>query len=388
MTITQNQKLVLHNNEEINPISWEMIGVSAKLGDTPIGKFGSGLCFGIAGILRLGGKIQIHAGDQVYVFGTKTMHFRGQTFDRVTCNGKELQFSTDMGKHWEPWQYYRELVSNTMDEGGIWYLGEAQAEGTSVVVDCPEILEAAKNHEKYFIGEREPLAETKYVKLYKGDGNIFYRGVKIGHAEGAVFDYEMIKETAITEDRTLQSEYSLKNDIGLAFTQQLEDEKLLKQLVMCEHGFEADCDWDWQWSDALKKVISEVWTDCPTKLSSKLVRLKITRMPGERFTEQEMTEDQVLMLNSAKAFLADAGYVVTAPVQLIKNTDDNNIAFAYNNKIYLTERSFSQGLFYLVTVLFEERSHVIGHNDFSRDFQTYLIKELITHARKHLKLVL
>ena len=389
MTITQNQKLVLHTNGPIDPASWELFGVSAKFNKTPIGRFGSGFSIAIAGLLRLGNSISIYSEGKEYHFGLEDMDFRGEIFKRITCNGKALGFTTLMGQNWEPDHFYRELISNCMDEDGIWFLGEPMiGNGTSIVVSGPTIIKSHANHDKIFIGDREPLAETKYLRIYKGAGDIFYRGVKIGHVERAVFDYEMIKETAITEDRTLQSEYCLRHDIGFAFTQQLEDEKLLKQLVMCSPGFEDDCDWDWQWSDALKKVVSEVWTDCPTKLSSRLIKLKITRMPGEGFTEQEMSEDQSRMFVSAKAFLADAGYEITAPVQLIKNTDDNNIAFAYRDKIYLTERSFAQGLFHLVTVLFEERSHVIGHDDYSRSFQTYLIKELITHARKHLKLVL
>jgi hypothetical protein len=74
--------------------------MSAKQTDSAIGAFGSGMKFAIAILLRTKHSINIYSEGTTYEFSTVSKQFRGKTFEVVTCNGKELGITTDMGAHW------------------------------------------------------------------------------------------------------------------------------------------------------------------------------------------------------------------------------------------------------------------------------------------------
>src|SRR5690606_31422269 len=59
-------------------------GLHAKPGtNTPIGKFGTGLKYAIATLLRLGCKVQLFIGEVEYEFFTKKNDFRGMEYHQV-----------------------------------------------------------------------------------------------------------------------------------------------------------------------------------------------------------------------------------------------------------------------------------------------------------------
>ena len=387
--LTQSKKVVFHNSCKIQPEAWEMHGVSAKLCDNPVGMFGTGLCYAIAVILRNGHKITIHSNEKRYEFGLIAMDFRGKEFQRVTCNGTPLAFTTHYGATWPLWAAYRELVSNTMDEGGIHFMGEPMDEGTSIVVEGDDFAEVMAHHEDYFLGERERIASCSSLDVFEGQGVVYYRGVKIGELKGASFSYQIRDSIDLTEDRTFKHEYQLASKIGYAYSCFIKDKKLLKRVAMMREGWEAtQPDYDWTWSSEMKEVVSDLWATAPASLNPRLQRLVSSKAKEACFKMMEPNEDQQIMIDSACEFLEKAGYKVNAPVRVVESADANTIAYAYDKTINLTEKAFEKGLYYLVTVIFEESAHCNGQSDFSRSFQTYLIEELITNARKRLKIAL
>ena len=111
--------IVLENRGEFDPIALQVFGLSVKPNtENAIGYFGTGLKYAIAILLREYRTFQIHAGNEVYNFTQEAQVFRGQTVPRVFCNGTPLPFSADLGRDWQLWEAYRELVSNMKDEGG------------------------------------------------------------------------------------------------------------------------------------------------------------------------------------------------------------------------------------------------------------------------------
>ena len=149
--------LYFTNPGEIDIRGATIAGLSAKDTNTPIGKFGTGLKYAIASILRWGGDITIYAGPTHYQFTALDLDFRGAAFKQVAMNicpsdqaGSEapssqtpLGFTTEYGKHWEPWEIFRELLANARDEGGDVsdtppnHIG--QPGNTTIVVNCPQL---------------------------------------------------------------------------------------------------------------------------------------------------------------------------------------------------------------------------------------------------------
>jgi hypothetical protein len=70
--------LVFSNPGEIDIRAATIIGVNVKQGNTPIGYFGTGLKYAIAGIIRLGGTIEIWSGETNYFFTGRKETIRGK----------------------------------------------------------------------------------------------------------------------------------------------------------------------------------------------------------------------------------------------------------------------------------------------------------------------
>lgn len=378
-----------HTGGPINPLSWRIIGMSAKEGDNPIGAFGSGFKFALAILLRTGHAITIHSEGATYEFGTVPKEFRGKTFDVVTCNDEELGITTDMGAHWPLAGAYRELVANCMDEGGIHFAGQAMPDGTSIVVTGEAFHALLAQHNDLFVGDRESIGGNHSVRMYEGSGTIFYRGVKVSALPHAAFCYEVMDKTALTEDRSLANEYDVISKIMCMLTK-LEDKALIRRVLTLPKGKweKDDCrDYEWTWSDAFSEVVKEVWETNPTALPKRVIKQVRQKLPDVEFVAIE-SSDFESSIQKAKEFLTLAGYPVTADIKVVANTDNNIIAFAHNAQIHLTERAMEKGLFDLVCTLFEEQCHILGHDDCCRSFQNYLIQQLITTHRKRLKVSL
>lgn len=386
-TKKETKGVVFHTNTIINPESWEMLGVSVKEGDNPIGQFGTGMSLAIAGLLRLNHKITIYSEGEIYQFTTRDMEFRGKDFKRIYCNETPLSFTTHFAFQWEPWMLYREFISNTIDEGGIWMSGTTPIEGgTSIVIEGEEIWSCLAKHEEYFLGEREHIATTRSVDIYEGRGVIYHKGVKVGEIQNASYSYHIKDYIELTEDRTFKYEYQIYQKIGEALTKQLTDKTLLERFICMQNGYEADSvDYDWSWSDEFKNVCKDLWATSPAKINKRIQSLIRKKMKDATFEFIEFSEDEVQMIDKAKDFLGRAGYPVSAPIKKVESDDGNVIAYECSGVIHLTQKAFDEGMFLLTVALFEEQQHVNGYLDMQRDYQTYLTKELIKQAKKVLK---
>lgn len=388
-TITKPTSVIFHTNGKIDPGTWELMGLSVKNTDSAIGMFGTGFKYAVAVLLRTGHEITVHCeSGKVYQFGLEDMSFRGKDFQRVTCNGSPLAFTTHYGFKWKTDQAYRELASNTMDEGGLTFTGIGPIEGgTSIVITGADILESHANHDNIFIGEREPIASTRSVKFYAGKGDVWFRGVKIYELECAHFSYELLGHADLTEDRTLASQYALPYTIGSAICNQLEDKKLIEQLITSE-GFEAGLDYDNTWSEEMEETVKKVWKDRPGSLNPKIQKILQRKSPSSGFAMKLITDDEQEMVDKAQDFLEKAGYKIECQVHRVESTDENLIAYYHGGAMHLTDKAFESGLFELVNTMFEEHCHHKGYHDSCRNFEQYLMKEVVRQAKKRLKATL
>lgn len=109
-----------------------ILGLSAKpAADAPsIGFFGTGLKRAIALLFNLpNAKCRIRTGFSSCTIDKTEGNFRGIEYGKlVLCNSHlnpsgaviELPFTTNFSRGWEPWMIFRELIANTLDEGGDW----------------------------------------------------------------------------------------------------------------------------------------------------------------------------------------------------------------------------------------------------------------------------
>lgn len=383
-------QVVFHTNTDIDQRAWKIMGLHAKETDSPIGMFGTGLKYCLAILLRTGHEVEIHNRGKKYVFSLTPSEFRGKSFDMIMCNGEELPFTTEYGKNWELEEAYRELVSNTIDEGGIHFAGEPMDEGTSIVVRGEAFHKILSKHDELFVGDREPIAKTNDVSFYEGNGIVFYRGVKVGTLEHAGFSYEINCNLKLTEDRTVHSIYDVNYKVMYAICCQLKDKELIRRILTLPKGKWEQLDvrdYEWSWSKEFSDVVKEIWQVNPGALPKGVSNKIRNKIPDVEFLRIE-NDEYKQPIEKAKEFLELAGYPVTGEIIVVENQDSNLIAFTHNGMIHLTERSFEKGLFDLVSTIFEEQMHVIGYSDESRSFQTYLIDQIITQARKRLKVVL
>jgi hypothetical protein len=364
---------------ELDPISWSLMGINAKPDcNNPIGHFGTGFKMGLAVLMRENATVSIDSCGKHYEFGTVRKEFRGKSFNIVTCNERELGFTTELGKQWTMENAYRELVSNTMDEQGEWgVLPEIKRGDTTIYVTHKEFRECLNNHERVFVGSRIPLAESNNLRIYKGSGLIFYRGVKVGTLENAMFHYELLDEVKLTEDRTIYDQYEVERKIQRGI-EKITDKLILKRLMTApknraEHRFS----YYGNWGAAMKEVVADLWENSPTKLIPAIQRQIKDNLPEVEFASITPTEKQERMLSNAKDFLTKAGFHINAIIKHISNDDSMNVAFVHGEAIHLTQRAYDQGSFYLTTTLLEEHLHTQGYMDESRRFEQYLMNELV-----------
>ena len=191
------------------------MGVSVKE-DGAIGKFGTGLKYAIAGILRLGGSVRIKIDGDKFAFTARESDIRGKTFRIVHCNGQPCGFTTDLGKHWEPWQLFRELASNALDEGGCWTRNPLTGR-TIITVECREV-EAAEHSEAVFLANKEPLVESSFgATIYEGPSpHYYYKGIRAG-SFGCVAPVTVdVAHGDLSEDRLLDLAV-VRRELGWAF---------------------------------------------------------------------------------------------------------------------------------------------------------------------------
>lgn len=253
--------------------SIEITGMSAKPSTgNPIGRFGSGLKYAIAILLREGAKIKLFCNGDTYTFFLKPTEFRDKTFWQVWYRKenawfkvwaeKELPYTTEYGKDWEIWQAFRELYANTIDENGAcWQSDDSDPMGSSLfspselsqstparTLICIQHEEFArifeKRHEIFLdklhrnvISHSEGIANVSPGKT----GHLYFRGMRaydLPPDKPAQFTYNVIEELDLTEDRTIKNIYEAQMSIEQLVTHSNDVEFIKAVLTAPEESFE------------------------------------------------------------------------------------------------------------------------------------------------------
>ena len=259
--------------------SFTISGMSAKPGSkAPIGQFGTGLKYSIAGLLRSGAAVSIWIGREHWQFELEETEFRGQAFSQIIAWRRSwgglrrkkvlLPFTTQLGPHWTWWMWMRELHSNTLDEGGYtsattdtWeelglpvYEYEHDEVGTChvtprddqtlIVVDHEDYAAAWRDRADVFLpGATGPAgAAGRILEAIPSapHGRLYYRGLRVLDLRlpSVTCTWNILETTPLTEDRTMHEFYA-RAAIARWLVRDCEEEDLIACVLSAdEHHWE------------------------------------------------------------------------------------------------------------------------------------------------------
>lgn len=190
-----------------------LMGVSAKLNDSPIGYFGTGLKYAIAVLLREKCSVKLIVKDALraeYTFSVRPTEIRGKEFQLIYMNDELLPFTTALGKNWQLWQAYRELYSNCMDEKGRVHddsIEEDSSASAYTIIETEGMEEVHSDRAEFLLLNRQPLYKVSGLEVYttqkEKESAIFYKGIKV-LTLGTKYSYNLLNHITLTEDRTAQ----------------------------------------------------------------------------------------------------------------------------------------------------------------------------------------
>ena len=391
--------MLTFKNDGLIPVEgFTTMGINVKVGDGPIGHFGTGLKISIANILRAGGAITIWRGLSPHEFGVIRKTIRGKDFDIVTMNGQELGFTTELGKNWKSWMTMRELESNCRDEGGVSKIGRLEpSEGTTTIhVTEVGVQDAYMNIEDYFICG-VPLERIEQgCEFYDKPSKFFFlRGIRVGEFPQVLpftVNFRHDARHSLTEDRTISEVYVRSHLVNSLLK--------LKSIQVLEAAFPLE----WQEGSYLHELDYDVMYPSLTpegmeffksRYMTSMLSLshKMTRMlfregvlidNGNNDASSPMSGIEEKMVETAIQYLVDLGY----PENIIRNkkiikgaTGSNVYAFAdrIKHRIVLGQTCFDMGQKFLCTTLHEEMLHLVYNlPDESRAFQDHVLNRLAT----------
>lgn len=375
------------NAEPIDLSAVAVMGVSVKVGDCPVGYFGTGLKFALSTLLRSGHRVAlVRLGERVE-FTAVAETIRGEEFQRVVMGGEKLGFTTQLGRNWRVWQAYRELRCNCTDEGGV--VGEELAPGewgTVFEVHGEEIAQCHRDRREIFV-ETAPLLATPDCEVHPGETLCaFYRGVRAhAHERRALFTYNVLDQTELTEDRTIKNGWEVGYYAERALAQ-TEDEDLAEQVLMADHGtFEHAL----SYSNAGKP--SQVFMDTVFRLRHNVhcnqgavklwerhaaVRLTYEEVPLDAFDEEQVAAALVLV--------ARLGAVVDKKdFTVVDGLGASVFGAVRGGRILIARAALDLGVRFVASTIYEEWLHKTEDlRDQTRELQNVLFEKLFAMTER------
>jgi len=287
--------IYLKNKGEIDIEVIKTMGVNVKDDEGAIGYFGTGLKYAIAVFLREDIKFNLYIGKNSFEFDTIEKVIRGKTFHVCRMlsgyDALELGFTTELGKSWKPWQAYRELHSNCLDEKGKISADDPfkPEEGkTLFTIDIDEEVMGVflSNHDK------EILHEDINIEVLEGESDwIYYRGIRAMKLnKPSVFTYNVLAHCNLTEDRLLSYTFQVERIITNAIAS-MNDERIIKDVITCEKTkFESTIDATWETKKPGSKFL-EVYGNNVAKVNNTFGQYVKEHTPTAPRTPEERRKD-------------------------------------------------------------------------------------------------
>lgn len=380
------------------------LGISVK-DEGSIGRFGTGLKYTIAGVLRLGEEISIETGGKTYYFFKKPVVVKGKEFSLVCMreisgdltSERDLGFTTDLGKHWEPWMFIRELWSNMKDEGGSHgMLNTAQLEPISEdetrIICAGAVLDAVyRQMDSYILPENlTPIFEGPRVQLFPkimstDPDTIFFQGIAVGKLDHR-FPYRVnLKHADLTEDRIITSPYvagaQVMYDIMESDNTSLIRGWLTEQR---EEYLPARIGLNFM-SDKAKSILKDLWDKSPHLLNATAQsEASALFKPDDSAIEFELSQDEREMFEKGLNLIKAVGEDFEVEWKFVKPLDDDRTyGFVRDDTAYICKSAFDNGAVFVAQTMYEEYLHLTyGFKDYSHALQEHLFRKVISLAQE------
>jgi len=230
---------ITNTSSGVPRLSLEKLGLSTKRNDpNSIGQFGSGIKYAPIAAIRMGLEWCFTGYDSN---GPYTLFYDVEVEDGIKCivydygdYKKTSSFTVDAGiLSWEDeFQIYREAVSNAIDEassnGGKWDrsivfetdIKPVEGEFSVYITASPAMMEIYNEHDKHFLGERDPIYTTENIVFYEpynSHMNVYTKTVRTFtndiDGQKSLFDYE-IPRIKLNEMRTISDKWDMQYQIG------------------------------------------------------------------------------------------------------------------------------------------------------------------------------
>lgn len=372
-----------------------VMGVSVKGKESPIGRFGTGIKYAISVLLRTGHTVELKVGGQIYVFTKRAEIIAGGEFDRCYMNEEALSFTTLLGQDWNVWQAYRELHSNTLDEGGEISTKVRNAE-TIIMVNGAEFQRCYEERKTIFLSTT-PIETVEGIEIHPGRSfYVFYRGVRAMKLnEPTIRTYNILDQIKLTEDRTIESqwevEYRLSTRLPLT-----KDKKLASDLTTPVAGKGS---WDQNLAFNYCSTPSSVFMEVAGRHKSNANLNNSIRQMVEAaeqaegvFPEVQPGPSQIATLRATYDLLTWLDCDLDAyEVTLVDTLGPDVMGIYHTNRdqIFLTRAALDQGPNYAAMVLYEEwlhKRHKLKDN--TRAMQTFLLGRLVAAATSRMNAAL
>lgn len=350
------------------------------------GFFGTGLKFAISTLLRTGHSITIRAGHDVYVFGTRTRTIRGQEFSGVTMNDEDLSFTTQLGRAWETWQAYRELHSNTLDEGGT--ISDSPLHGDTVIEVTGDAIQKEYLDRGRLFLQHEPIAKVDGLEVHAGHSRfIYYRGVRAGVLpEGAMFTYNITKPMTLSEDRNFKDLWSVEYAIETLLP--TIPEKSI-HLTLLEGGTHWDQCLNFGYCGSPSREFLDAAEDMKDQSSmpeAARAMLSRHRQSVKAYDPCHLRDDEIATLSKATRFLRTLDVSMAPDEVTVTETLGRGVYGLFHknqNRIYLARQAIDNGERFVAATLYEEWVHKKhGLRDATREMQQFLFDRLMTFAER------
>jgi hypothetical protein len=389
--------VIFHNPGTLDIRGATTMGLSAKDDESAIGKFGTGLKYAIASVLRWGGAIEIETGGEKYFFHKSEILFRSKAHDQVIMvreNGvaTELGYTTHYGHTWEPWQVFRELYSNARDEGGSVYRGDAclaRGEGfTNITVRCERVAECYSERDVILLPTNGEHLEDDLYMFTSPSRYLYYKGVRV-RDQRCVYTWNLMDGAQLTEDRSVVYTWPWESAIARYIQACTDRERIRKVLHAPEGTFERDEVCYHTSMDCSDEFLDEAETLYRQRGEHKLPLglMEVLRKHRAHVDAPEMvllTPIQQRQLDRAIQLVCRMNMPADKYTIEVVNLQKNTLGQAKNGKVLLSPQLFEQGTKQLVSTLFEEVLHLeTGLKDCTYEMQTRLFNMLVSMYEEH-----
>lgn len=364
----------------------EVMGLSIKETDHPIGRFGTGLKNAIAVLLRSGHAVDLRVGEERYSFSAREEVARGVEFSRIYMNDRPLPFTTMLGRDWAVWQAYRELRSNAMDEGGSAHEKRdlADVADTVFAITGAEIAKTHRNSREIFL-DTLPEEVIAGVAIHPGSSNhVYYRGIRVLDLEKpSVRTYNVIEEITLTEDRTAKYPWEIGQNIAEAILRSEDAALCAAALGRDEEIYERSLRYH-QRLDL--SVISKTFKEAAAAASADVQSHESARQIAN---QMKMSRGFVVArLNKAALSKLERGERMAlrilnmrppCPIEVAEDLGPNVLGCYKpgSNRIWVSQQTLDMGIEMIATTILEEWLHFLGYEDYSRRMQDFLMQKLI-----------